>query len=177
MDTLSTQNQIAPSKERLPFCNVPGVTDLAGFMEYCQQHNLTPTQVTQDEILHRVSATLDLKTGIIKGWEISPNFPDGMMACLVAGEAVFLLPSLVMASAAMSLVEYFTKGEGHIDLGSGEAFVAIGFKDGKLSIQFEPHDKPIALKKLLMAALLSVLASDAGMPMEKIWKLFGANHD
>ena len=103
---------------------------------------------------------------------------DGLMATLIAGEATFLMPSLLVGDATMDIVEYFTKGEGHLDLGTGEAFVAIGFKDGKLSVQYEPHDKPIALKKILMAVLLSILASDSRdeqkHPLQIILKLFGA---
>ena len=164
------ENQIAPIEERFPFCNVLGITNLQEFTEYCKANNLAPTQLTREETQQRITITHDPLEGKLH-WEITPNM-DGLMATLIAGEALFLMPSLVVGDAVASIAEYFTQGKGHIDLGTGEAFVAVGFKDGKLSIQFEPHDKPIALKKLLMAALLSVLASDAGMPMENIWKLF-----
>ena len=92
------------------------------------------------------------------------------MAISQITKAAFLMPSVVVGDAAQSIAEYFTIGDGQIDLGSGEAAVMIAFKDGKLAIDWEPRDAPIAAKKLLAVALLRMIAEDAGLPIEKLFR-------
>ena len=100
---------------------------------------------------------------------------DGLIACEMITNAAFLMPAILVVDGAMSIAEYFTNGVGQLDLGTGEAAVMIAFKNGRLAIDWTPKEAPaptIAAKKLLAIALLRLIAEDAGLPMERLMRLF-----
>ncbi len=164
-------DELVVTTERYPFAQVQGAQSMQDVLEAWKERGWKPVQLSIDDLIQTVKISLNPKNGDLS-WECSANMVDGLMATLLATEATFLMPSLVTAEGAISLAEYFARGEGRPDLGTGEAMVIIGFKDGKLKIDWEPKDRPIACKKLLAMALMCLLISDTQkLPMERIWEL------
>ena len=132
---------------------------------------LEPVEVTPEQTIQRIVIEHHTLTGELR-WTCSPNM-DGLMAILNATRTALLIPSLLVGDAAMSLCEYFTSGAGQLDLGSGKAVVVIGFDNGRLALDWQPKDSPIAAKKLLAAALIFMVAKDAGLPIERLMSAMG----
>ncbi|MBI3385760.1 hypothetical protein HY031_01600 [Candidatus Gottesmanbacteria bacterium] len=132
---------------------------------------MEPVEVARADTIQRITIEHDPLDGKLT-WKTSGPM-DGLMAQLLAVNAAVLMPSIIVGDAAVSIAQYFTTGKGRVDLGTGTAAVMIGFQDGKLVLDWTPKDAPIAAKKLLAAALLFMIAKDAGLPMERLLKSFG----
>lgn len=157
--------------ELFPAAQVPGAKSLAEVFAAWKKRGLKPVEITEGEQLQRIIITHDPLKGELK-WETRGPL-DGLMATEMIANAAFLMPAILTAEAAFSIAEYFTRGAGKLDLGTGTAAVMIGFQDGKLVLDWTPKDAPIAAKKLLAAALLFMIAKDAGLPLENLLKSLG----
>lgn len=149
---------------------VPGATSLNQVFAQWKKRGLEPVEVARADTIQRITIEHDPLDGKLT-WKTSGPM-DGLMTQLLTVNALVLMPSLVVGDAAVSIAEYFTTGKGRIDLGTGTAAVMIGFQDGKLVLDWTPKDAPIAAKKLLAAALLFMIAKDAGLPIERLLKIF-----
>jgi len=166
----NSDTQIAPAEGRFPTAQAPGATTLAEVLETWRARGLQPVEITEGEQLQRIIITHDPLRGELK-WETQGPM-DGLIATEVATNAMLLMPAILVAEGAFSIAEYFTRGPGKLDLGTGQAGVVVGFKDGRLSLAYDPPDAPIAAKKLLAAALLFMVTRDAGLPLEKLLSAF-----
>lgn len=165
---------IAPVEERFPTAMVEGATSLPEvFRAWKERWGLEPKEVTAEQVLQRVTLVHDPLKGELT-WK-TENL-DGLGAMLQAVEATVLMPCVITAEGALSIAQYFTQGPGRLDIGTGEAGLIIGFRDGRLVWDWQPKDVPcpkIVAKKLLAALLLSMIAEDTGLPIERILKAFG----
>ncbi len=160
-------NDLIVQKEEFPLAQVPSATSLEEVFAAWKERGLKPVELTQEETVQRIVIEHDPLKGKLK-WTASPNM-DGMGVVLHAAEATILMPAVVTAEGAVSIAEYFLRGEGKIDLGTGSAAVMLAFKDGRLAIDYEPKTNgDVAAKKMLAAAFLSLVAKDAGIPIENI---------
>lgn len=132
---------------------------------------LTPTEITDGEQLQRITITHDPLRGQLK-WETKGPL-DGLIATELIADAALLMPAVVVGDAAVSIAEYFTRDEGRLDLGTGQATVIVAFSNGRLALDWQPKEAPIAAKKLLAAALLYLVARDAGLPLENLLRALG----
>lgn len=160
----------AKKPELFPAAQVPGATSLNQVFAQWKKRGLKPVEITDGDQLQRITITHDPLKGKLK-WETQGSL-DGLIATEIITNAAFLMPAILTAEGAFSIAEYFTKGPGQLDLGTGTAAVMIGFQNGKLVLDWTPKDAPIAAKKLLAAALLFMIAKDAGLPLEKILTTF-----
>ncbi len=161
-----------PAGELFPHAQVPGAKSLQEVFDEWKRRGIKPVEITEGEQLQRIVITHDPIKGELK-WETKGPM-DGLMASLLTLNATMLMPAIVTADAALSIAEYFTRGPGQLDLGTGTAAVMIGFQDGRLVLDWTPKNAPIAAKKLLATALLFMIAKDAGLPIERLLKLFGS---
>lgn len=170
---MTKKKAIAVSKKQgmFPMAQVPGATSLNQVFAQWKKRGLEPVEVSRAETIQRITIEHDPLDGKLT-WKTEGPM-DGLMTQLLTVNALILMPSLIVADAAVSIAEYFTTGAGRIDLGTGTAAVMIGFQDGKLVLDWTPKDAPIAAKKLLAAALLFMIAKDAGLPLEKLLKSLG----
>ncbi len=164
-------DQLTGGNEIFPVTQVPGTQPLAEVFMQWKKRGLEPVEVTRESVLQRIEITHDPLEGKLT-WKSSGNM-DGLGTVLMALEATCLMPAFVVADAAFSICDYFTRGDGQLDLGTGEAAVMVAFKDGRLALDWQPKDAPIAAKKLLASALIFMLAKDAGLPLEKLLRAFG----
>ncbi len=159
-------NDLIVQKPEFPLAQVPSATSLEEVFAAWKERGLKPVELTQEETTQRIVIEHDPLRGNLK-WTSSPNM-EGMGVILHAAETTVLMPAVVTAEGAVSITEYFLRGQGKIDLGTGSAAVMLAFKDGRLAIDYQPKDSPIAAKKLLAAAFISLIAKDAGIPIENI---------
>ncbi len=154
---------------RYPMAQVPNAQSSTDVLAEWKRRGFTWQELTREQALQTILIEHDPLDGKMV---ITPSKNmDGLLIILHAAEAAFLVPAVLVADAAQSIAEYFTVGKGQVDLGTGEAMVVVVFKDGRLAVDFEPRDAPIAAKKLLAVALLRMIAQDAGLPIQN---LFGA---
>lgn len=156
---------------KFPTAQVDGAVSLAAVLEAWKERGLEPVDIARSDTVQKITIEHDPLDGKLT-WSVTGNM-DGLMAQLLAVNALVLMPSLIVGDAVMSIAEYFTTGAGRIDLGTGEAAVVIAFKEGRLSMDSMPKDNPIAVRKLMAAALLYLLAQDNGNPTERFLKAFG----
>jgi hypothetical protein len=162
---------VSKKPELFPAAQAPGATSLKDVFAQWKRRGLEPVEVTRAETIQRITIEHDPLDGKLT-WKTSGPM-DGLMTQLITVNALMLMPSLIVADAAVSIAGYFTTGKGRVDLGTGTAAVMIGFENGKLVLDWQPKDAPIAAKKLLAAALLFMIAKDAGLPMENLLKSLG----
>lgn len=168
---MTKKKAIAVSKkpDLFPMAQVPGATSLNQVFAQWKKRELKPVEVTRAETIQRITIEHDPLKGELK-WETQGPL-DGLIATEIITNAAFLMPAILTADGAFSIAEYFTKGAGQLDLGT--AAVMVGFQNGKLVLDWTPKDAPIAAKKLLAAAMLFMIAKDAGLPMENLLKSLG----
>lgn len=163
---------IVPVKPKFPNAMVPKAkTELSVYSWWKKKWGLEPKEITREEALQEVRIVHDPLKGEIT-WT-TKNL-DGLGTILQTVEATVLMPALISADAAISICEYFTQGQGQLDLGTGEGGVVVALKDGKLKIDWAPKDVPaptVAAKKLLAVALLYLISKDAGLPIENILRV------
>lgn len=164
-------NSIEIRQGKYPTAHVPGAQSLGDVFAEWQERGFTPVEVTRDQVLQRIEIIHDPLKGELT-WKTSGSL-DGLGMTLLATQATMLMPAILTADGAMSICEYFTRGQGQLDLGTGEAAVMVAFKDGRLALDWQPKETPIAAKKLLAAALLFLLARDAGLPIERLAESLG----
>jgi hypothetical protein len=152
-------------KERFPSAQVQGARSLQEVLDAWEKRGLNPVELTTEETIQRITIEHDPLNGKLT-WTISRNM-DGLMATLIATNTLVLMPSLIVSETVKSIATYFVEGEGRGDLGSGEAMVLIAFKDGRLVIDSMPKDNKIAIRKLLAATLITLLAQDNRNPIEE----------
>lgn len=164
-------NDVVVQKELFPTAQAAGALTESDVFARWRERGMEPVEVTPEQTIQRIVIEHNTLTGELK-WTCSPNM-DGLMAILNATRTAVLMPSLLVGDAAMSLCEYFTSGAGQLDLGTGKAAVVIGFDNGRMVLDWQPKDAPIAAKKLLAAALIFMVAKDAGLPIERLMKAMG----
>lgn len=157
--------------ELFPAAQVPRAKSLAQVFEEWKKRGLEPVDVARADTIQRITIEHDPLDGKLT-WKTQGPM-DGLMTQLLTVNALMLMPSLIVADAAVSIAGYFTTGPGKVDLGTGTAAVMIGFENGKLVLDWQPKDAPVAAKKLLAAALLFMIAKDAGLPMENLLNALG----
>lgn len=162
---------VSQRQKLFPAAQVPGATSLKQVFAAWKKRGLEPVDVARADTLQRITIEHDPLDGKLT-WKTQGPM-DGLMAQLLAVNALVLMPSLIVADSAVSIAQYFTTGKGRIDLGTGTAAVMIGFENGKLVLDWQPKDAPVAAKKLLAAALLFMIAKDAGLPLENLLKSLG----
>ncbi len=161
------------AKQQFPLAQVPGATSVEEVFSAWKNRGFKPIEITQEAAIQRIEITHDPLKGELN-WKSSNNM-DGLGVILIATQALCLMPSIIVADAAFSICEYFTRGEGQLDLGTGEAMVIIAFKEGRLALEWQPKDSPVAAKKLLASALIYMLSKDAGLPLDKLFTSLGLN--
>lgn len=133
------------------------------FVRRCLANGLEPKEITEDQALQRIIITHNPLKGQIS-WE-TKNL-DGLAAILTAIEATVLMQAIVTARGAVSLCTEFTRGDKQLDLGTGEAVAVVAFKDSRLIWDGKPNR--LAVKRLLAAVLLGLIAQDDGEPFEQL---------
>ncbi len=164
-------SDIIPAGEAFPNAMVPGAQTMSDVLAVWKLCGLKPVQITDGDQLQRITLTHDPLRGELK-WETQGPL-DGLLATEMIANAALLMPAIITADGALSIAEYFTRGPGQLDLGTGEAGVVVVFKEGRMALDWEPKDAPIAAKKLLAAALLFMVARDAGLPIERLLAALG----
>ena len=162
---------VEPRRELFPMAQVPGATTLAEVEQAWKAAGLKMEEASRADLLQRIEIIHDPLDGKITVNTHGPQ--SGAMVQLLIINALVLMPSIIVADAAMNMLEYFTTGPGKIDMEAGEAKVIVGFKDGRLVLGFDPPDKQIAAEKLLARALLYLFAKNNGLPLERFLRAFG----
>lgn len=162
---------ISKKTEIFPAAQVSGAKSLKQVFAEWKKRGLEPVEVARADTIQRIIIEHDPLDGKLT-WKTQGPM-DGLMTQLLSINALVLMPSLVVGDAAVSIAEYFTTGKGKVDLGTGTAAVMVGFQDGRLVLDWTPKDAPLAAKKLLAAALLFMIAKDAGLPLENLLKAMG----
>jgi len=163
--------KLAKIQPRYPMAQIPNALTTEEVVTAWREKGFAPQQISDTEALQTITITNDPLHAKLS-WQASANL-DGLGITLHATEATLLMQSVITAEGAQSICEYFTKGDGRIDLGTGEAMVLVAFKNGRLALDWNPKDAPIAAKKLLANALLYMIAKDAGLPLENLLTAFG----
>lgn len=167
-------DKLQKTRERFPFAQVPGALTADDVFKAWRERGFEPQEMSDSDILQTIKIINDPVRGTMQ-WSASKNL-DGLGIIANTLKAVLSMQAIITAECAQSVCEYFTKGEGRIDLGTGEAMVLIVFKNGRLALDWNPKDAPIAAKKLLASALLYMIAEDAGLPLENLLNAFGWKH-
>ena len=152
-------DEIYPAPAAAVVVVAPEAVSLAEMIEEWKDRGLEPVEVARADTLQQIVIVNDPLDGTLT-WKSS-----GPMDAL---QTVWLV-----VTAAVSMGQYFTAGPGRVDMPTGECFMVIGFKDGRLSIQAHPQGGQLAVEKLLATVLAYFWEKNNGRPVERFLRAFG----